>query len=146
MAHCRGSQRTRILTTPRFVLFDTGVRNAAARLPLSRDLLKTQARPLFEQWVVVGLLHRASCLGRTHRISFWRTRHGAEVDAVVETPREVAPVEVKWTRNPRPTDARHVELFLDAHAGRTHRGYVVCRCARPLRLGERATAVPWHML
>jgi predicted AAA+ superfamily ATPase len=138
--------RKEILSTPRFVFFDTGVRNAAAELPLSRDLLKTQAGPLFEQWVLAELIHRTSYLGRTHGVSFWRTRHGAEVDAVVETPKEDIPIEVKWTDNPRPTDARHLETFIESFAPRTKRGYVVCRVPQARRLSERVTAIPWDEL
>jgi predicted AAA+ superfamily ATPase len=140
------SERKGILSTPRFVFFDPGVRNAAADLPLSRDLLKTQAGPLFEQWVMLELEARAKYLGRGHRISFWRTRHGAEVDVVVETPGRDIPVEVKWTDKPRPTDARHVELFLDSYPRRARHGFVVCRVARPMKLTDRVTAIPWRHL
>ncbi len=138
--------RKQLLTTPRFVFFDTGVRNAAARLPLSRDLLKTQAGTLFEQWVLLELVHRAAYLGRSHRVSFWRTRHGAEVDAVVETPKIDVPIEVKWTESPRPADARHVEAFLDTYPTRARAGLLVCRVRRPMRLTDRVTAIPWSDL
>jgi predicted AAA+ superfamily ATPase len=138
--------RKQILATPRFVFFDTGVRNAAARLPLGADLLRTQGPELFEQWAVAELVHRATYLGRAYRVSFWRTRHGAEVDIVLETPRRDLPVEVKWTENPRSTDARHVERFLDTYPERAREGFVVCRCAKPRRLTERVTAIPWQML
>jgi predicted AAA+ superfamily ATPase len=135
--------RKQLLTTPRFVWFDTGVRNAAARLPLEKGLLKTQAGTLFEQWLVSELVHRAAYLGRSHRVSFWRTRHGAEVDVIVETPRRDIPIEVKWTENPRPVDARHLENFLDTYPRRAREGYLVCRVPRPRRLTDRVTAIPW---
>ena len=48
-----------------------------------------------------------------HRISFGRTKTGAEVDFVWEASREDIPIEVKWTDRPRPEDVRHVERFLD---------------------------------
>jgi predicted AAA+ superfamily ATPase len=140
------SGRKRVLSTPRFVFFDTGVRNAAAELPLTRSLLKTQAGPLFEQWVITELHHRAAYLGEPARVSFWRTTGGAEVDAVLETRREDIPLEVKWTENPRPTDARHVELFLDTYPKRSRQGFVVCRAPRAIRLTDRVTALPWQEL
>ena len=138
--------RKRVLATPRFIFFDTGVRNAAARLPISKTLLRTQAGPLFEQWMMAELIRRASYLGRTYRVSTWRTTHGVEVDAVVETPREDIPVEAKWTENPRAADARHIERFLDSYPKRARRGFVVCRCPRPRRLTDRVTAIPWSLL
>jgi predicted AAA+ superfamily ATPase len=138
--------RKRILSTPRFVFFDTGVRNAAAELPMARALLKTQAGSLFEQWVITELHHRALYLGKSTRVSFWRTTGGAEVDVILETRREDIPIEVKWTENPRPVDARHVELFLDTYPKRAQRGFVVCRAPRAIRLTDRVTALPWQEL
>ncbi|MEI7437028.1 MAG: AAA family ATPase, partial [bacterium] len=76
--------RKRVLTTPRFLFFDTGIRNAAARLQMTGDLLKTQMGLLFENWVGLELLHRCLHAGRLWRLSYWRTVHGAEVDYVLE--------------------------------------------------------------
>jgi predicted AAA+ superfamily ATPase len=138
--------RKRVLTTPRFLFFDNGVRNAAARLRLSADLLKTQTGLLLENWVGQELMHRCLYAGRAYRLSFWRTAHGAEVDYVLETPGEVIPIEVKATESPRESDARHLKLFLETYPERAHRGFIVCRCRAPRRLTDRIEAVPWTML
>jgi predicted AAA+ superfamily ATPase len=140
------SGRKEILSTPRFLFFDLGVRNAVADAPLSRALLKTYAGPLFEQWVLLELVARTTYLGRGYQVQFWRTRHGAEVDAVVATPRRDIPIEVKWTENPRPADARHLELFLDSYTARAKRGFLVCRVPRAMKLTDRVTAIPWQEL
>jgi hypothetical protein len=66
--------------------------------------------------VGLELVARAAYAGRGHRVSFWRTASGAEVDFVGETPRETVPLEVEWTERPRVTDARHLETFLDEFA------------------------------
>ena len=138
--------RKRLLTTPRFYFFDVGVRNAAAELPIEARLADAQAGTLLEQWVAQELIARASYLGRGHRVSFWRTASGAEVDFVWETPREDTPIEVKWTARPRPSDARHLETFLDLYPSRARRGLLVCRCDKPEQLTDRIRAVPWHAL
>lgn len=138
--------RKRVLTTPRFYLFDLGVRHAAAELPANRDLLKTQGGPLLEHWVAQELIARASYAGRGHRVTFWRTVDGVEVDFIYETPRGDLPIEVKWTERPRREDARHLELFLDKFADRSKRGVLVCRCERPQQLTDRVTAIPWSHL
>lgn len=134
--------RKRLLSTPRFLFFDVGVRNAATELPLEGRIAEDVAGPLLEQWVGQELVSRASYRGRGHRVSFWRTSHGPEVDYVWETPREDVPIEVKWTARPRPTDARHLEKFLDEYTGRARRGLLVCRCPAPQQLTERVRAVP----
>jgi predicted AAA+ superfamily ATPase len=138
--------RKRVLTTPRFYWFDLGVRNAAAQLPPTRELLQSQGGRLLEHWVAQELIARAGYLGRGHRVSFWRTVDGVEVDFVFEGPRSDLPIEVKWTERPRPEDARHVELFLDRFPSRSKRGVLVCRCERAQQLTERVTAIPWSAL
>ena len=136
--------RKRLLTTPRFLFFDTGVRNAAAGLPADRALLASEGPALLEQWVGLELTYRAAYRGRGYGVAFWRAVSGAEVDFVWESPREDVPIEVKWTARPRPQDARHVETFLAEYPGRARRGLVVCRCERPEQLTERVLAVPWN--
>ncbi len=140
------SGRRRLLSTPRFYLFDLGVRNAATGQPFDAGVLSSSGGELLEHWVALELLHRARYLGRGHELSFWRTTSGAEVDFVWECPKEDIPIEVKWTKNPRVEDARHLELFLDSYAKRARRGFVVCRCERPEQLSERVTALPWQSL
>ena len=68
----------------------------------------------------------------------------ADLDAIVETPEETIPLEVKWTDSPSPRDARHIETFLDLHRALAQRGYVVCRCPRRQQLTERVVAVGWE--
>jgi predicted AAA+ superfamily ATPase len=135
--------RKRLLSTPRFYFFDTGVRNAAADLPLQSGLLQSEGPRLLEQWVGLELCYRAAYMGPGHSVSFWRTTSGAEVDFVWQSPKEDVPIEVKWTARPNLSDARHVEKFLAEYPKRARNGLVVCRCDRPEQLTERVTAVPW---
>jgi predicted AAA+ superfamily ATPase len=138
--------RKRLLSTPRFLLFDSGVRVAAAEWPFEETLLDLKGGPLLEHWVGAELVVRASYLGRGHRVSFWRTVDDAEVDFVWESPDEDIPIEVKWTTRPTAHDARHVESFLDDYPKRASRGLVVCRCPAPERITDRVTAIPWNRL
>lgn len=135
--------RRRVALAPRFVLFDMGIRHALAGLRMSEELIRVGAGELFEQWVISELCHRATALGPGYSVSSWRTSGGAEVDAILRTPDEVIPVEIKWTDNPRPSDGRHVETFLDLHPG-AHRGFVVCRSPSRQALTARVTALPWN--
>ena len=143
-----GRARKRLLTTPKFFFFDLGVRNAAARLPLNESLLRLQGGPLLEQWVGLELMHRVRLLGAGYRVGFWRTVGGAEIDFILETPREIIPVEVKWTERPTPADAGPIERFIkDSPApGKTRKGFVVCRVNEPRQLTDRVQAIPWHQL
>jgi len=140
------SGRKRVLTTPRFLFYDNGVRNAAARYRFSTDLLRTQMGLLFENWVGQELMHRCLYAGRAYRLSFWRTAHGAEVDYVLETPDETIPIEVKVTESPTLGDASRLKQFLETYPQKARRGFVVCRCREPRRLAENIEAVPWRRL
>ena len=140
------SGRKRVLTTPRFLFYDNGVRNAAARYRFSTDLLKSQMGLLFENWVGQELMHRCIYSGRSYRLSFWRTVHGAEVDYVLETPDETIPIEVKATESPSLSDASHLRLFLETYPQQARRGFVVCRCRAPRRLADNIEAIPWWSL
>lgn len=138
-----GRSRKRILQAQRFLIFDLGIRHLLADLPLNDSLLKLDSGHIFEQWVLAELHYRCMYLGKGYRLSTWQTATGAEVDAIIETPEIVVPIEVKWTETPSPRDAAHVETFLNLHDDCTHRGYVVCRCPRKQQLTERVTAIPW---
>lgn len=126
--------------------FDIGVRNAAAGVSSDPRVLATEGGPLLEHWVAQELHTRSAYAGRGHRVSFWRTSSGVEVDFVWESPREEIPIEVKWTERPAPGDARHVETFLDENPSRSRRGLVVCRCREPQQLSSRVLAIPWSGL
>jgi predicted AAA+ superfamily ATPase len=139
------SRRKSLLCTPRFLLFDLGVRHAAAGLLPSIEIVRANPGPLFEQWVGIELWKRLQYLG-DGQLFYQRTRDGAEIDFVVERGNVLIPVEVKWTENPTLHDARHILSFIAENAPVAPRGYVVCRCRRPLELHEKVTALPWHML
>jgi predicted AAA+ superfamily ATPase len=141
----RKSPRKKLLSTPKFLLFDLGVRHAAAGLTPSEDLVNANPGPLLEQWVGIELWKRLQYLGNG-TLSYQRTRDGAEVDFIVERGGTLTPIEVKWTENPAVSDARHLLKFLAEHPRQARQGYVICRCARPLQLHEKVTALPWHCL
>ena len=140
-----GSARKNLLSTDRFFFFDLGVRHAAAGIVASPDTARANPGPFFEQWVGVELWKRLQYL-RAGKLSYLRTKDGAEVDFIVEHGGRLAPIEVKWTEKPTLTDARHLLTFLREHPRKAKHGYVVCRCDRPLRLHDKVTALPWFCL
>jgi predicted AAA+ superfamily ATPase len=139
------SPRKNLLSTPKFLLFDLGVRHAAAGLTPSPELVRANPGPLFEQWVGLELWNRLQYLGEG-RLYHQCTRDGAEVDFIVERGGRLTPIEAKWTENPTLSDARHLLAFLEEKGSEATRGYVICRCPRPLQLHDRVTALPWFCL
>jgi len=98
---------------------------------------------IFEQWVLAELYYRCRFHGRNYRLSTWRTASGAEVDAILETPKELIPIEIKWTDSPSRADARHVETFMEINEKKSKKGYVICRAPRKQKLTQRTTVLPW---
>jgi predicted AAA+ superfamily ATPase len=140
-----GSKRKNLLSTPKFVFFDLGVRHAAAGLKASRDVAKVNPGPFFEQWVGIELWNRLQYLGEG-RLHYLRTRDGMEIDYIIEHAGKLIPVEVKWTERPSESDARHLRTFLKEHPEQSERAYIVCRCERPLEVCENVTGLPWFCL
>lgn len=138
-----GSLRQGLLSTPRFLFFDLGVRNAAAGLPLNLSLVQANPGPLFEQWVGLELTHRLAYLGQGSLL-YCRSKHGFEIDYIVDIQDRLIPLEVKWTERPDAHDCRHLEAFLQAHPERAPHAYVICRTPVPLQLTPRITALPWN--
>ena len=140
-----GSPRKSLLSTERFCFFDVGVRNAAAELPLETVAIRANPGPVFEQWVGIELWKRLQYLGGG-KLHYLRTKAGAEVDFIIARSGTLIPIEVKWTDHPTSGDTRHLLTFLDEHPKRARHGYVICRCAAPLALTDRVTALPWSHL
>jgi uncharacterized protein len=140
-----GSPRKSLLSTERFFFFDLGVRNAAAELPLETAAVRGNPGPLFEQWVGIELWKRLQYFGGG-KLHYLRTKAGAEVDFIVAHRGRLHPIEVKWTERPTIADARHLLTFLQEHPRQAPKGSVICRCATPLALSDRVTALPWTHL
>jgi predicted AAA+ superfamily ATPase len=105
------SPRKNLLSTPKFLFFDLGVRHAAAELRPSEDTVLANPGPVFEQWVGIELWKRLQYLGEG-RLHYLRSRDGAEIDFIVEREGALLPFEVKWTEHPSLTDARHLLSFI----------------------------------
>jgi predicted AAA+ superfamily ATPase len=139
------SPRKNLLSTPKFLFFDLGVRHAAAGLNPSVEMVKANPGPVFEQWVGIELWKRLQYLGEG-KLHYLRTRDGAEVDFIVERNGALTPFEVKWTERPSSRDIGRLTGFIREQGARVKRGYVICRCPSPMELTEKVTALPWFCL
>jgi uncharacterized protein len=139
------SPRKNLLSTPKFLFFDLGIRHAAAGLTPDPEIVLANPGGIFEQWVGIELWKRLQYLGEGD-LYHQRSKDGAEVDFIVKHKNKLIPIEVKWTEHPSLQDARHVLTFLNENAKHTDQGYIICRCPRPLQLHPRITALPWFLL
>ena len=118
----------------------TGLREPehAASGPMGGAIMETAV--LSEIWK--ALLHR----GIEPRVNFWRTATGVEVDIIVETSRELIPIEVKLSATPRPAMTSSIRTFRNALGDEVGRGYVVHPGEIRLPLGSDVTALPFSAL
>lgn len=128
-----GSTRAGLVAHPKHFLFDLGVRNALLRRPLNHPL-SDEMGLLLEHLVAYELVRRGGSLWPESRVSYYRTKHGAEIDFVLEIGREVWAIEVKASRR-APTSTAGFESF-SKRATRLVRKLVVFLGPRAQRLGD----------
>jgi predicted AAA+ superfamily ATPase len=126
-----GSSRAGLVAHPKHFLFDLGVRNALLRRPLDRPL-PDEMGLLFEHLVAYELVRRTGSLWPEARVSYYRTKHGAEIDFVLEVGREIWAIEVKASRRASGSISASFES-LAKRTRRLHRKIVVFLGPRPQR-------------
>jgi predicted AAA+ superfamily ATPase len=138
--------RKRILSSSRYYFFDTGVRNALARLPLVPEILNVQKGVLFEHAVMLELIRRIRLLKTNHKVYYWRTSGGTEVDCVLESHDELIPIEIKSSANISASDLTGLKSFIADYGDKVKRAFVVNMGKRPEKLDDRITVIPWQYL
>ena len=93
----RGSSRSSLVRHAKLFFFDLGVRNALLRRPLDAPL-PDERGVLLEHLVACEMHRRLGTIWPEAALFHYRTRHGAEVDFVLEVGREVWGIEVKEGR------------------------------------------------
>jgi len=93
-----GGDRASLVAHPKIFLFDPGVRNALLRRPLDK-VSEDEKGLLFEHIVAYELHRRLGTLWPEAKLSYFRNRHGSEVDFVIEAGREKWGIEVKAGRD-----------------------------------------------
>ncbi len=107
-----GSDRASLVAHPKLYLFDLGVRNAILRRPLDR-CFDDERGLLFEHFVAQELYRRTGSLWPELSIFHYRTRHGAEVDFILQIGREIWAVEVKSGSHVSRTSLAGLRSFSD---------------------------------
>jgi len=139
----KSTHRRKLIKSPRFVIFDLGIRRVAANEGL-RLPLETMGK-LFEQWVGLELL-RARHFGSVNfQVKFWKDPVGPEVDWVVVKDDEWIPIEVKWTSKPVKSDYKHLKTFINEYP-QAKRGFVICQTPVAMKVEDNITVLPWRQV
>jgi predicted AAA+ superfamily ATPase len=136
-----GSDKGKLIAHPKIYLFDLGVRNALLHRPLDRPQADERGL-LFEQLVAHELHRRLGTLWPQAQLYHYRTRHGLEVDFVLQIGNELWGIEVKASRNV-PAKALSSLQALSDRVPAVRRRIVVFLGERK-QLRETVEALPLH--
>ena len=137
-------ERGKLRKAAKYVLFDTGVRNAATEVLGSAEFTSEYWGKLFEQWVGLSLLRLMRLRGMAGRLRYWRDYAGREVDWVIDLGNRWIPVEVKWGENLRSKDIRHLDYFLQTYERKVRMGYILFTGQRDRKLSDRIMALSYR--
>ena len=134
-------QRGKLRKAAKYVLFDTGVRNAAAEVLGPAEFTSEYWGKLFEQWIGLSILRLMRARGTAGKLRYWRDYGGREVDWVIDLGDRWIPVEAKWGESIRPADIRHLEHFLRSYPDKAQSGFLVFTGDRDRQLSDGITAL-----
>jgi predicted AAA+ superfamily ATPase len=135
------SIRKRLVSHPRYYLFDTGVTNALCQ---NFGGLNTQVRGRrFEQFIILQLI----ALNHYYRLGleffFWRTNTGVEIDLILtHAKKPIAAIEIKSNPLIENSDAYALREFKIEYP--ELKTYVLCPIDRPRLLGDDVQILPWQ--
>jgi uncharacterized protein len=102
-----------------------------------------RAGPLMENFVLGELARQLSWSELFPSLHHYRTRDGAEVDAVIEAPDgRIIGVDVKAAASVGAADFRHLRHLAERVPKHFHHGYVLYAGSRVLQFGKGMTAAP----
>jgi len=104
---------------------------------------KVRKGQVFEQFVGLELLRLIRFFKKRIDLNYWQDPETAEVDWVLRQGNTYIPLEVKLTKTPTMSDAKHLLKFLDEYKC-PHGGYIVCDTDVRLKISKNITAISWR--
>lgn len=137
------SARKQLAKHPKFYFFDTGVHRAVCgKLSVPLHPGTSEYGDVFEHFIVCEIARLIDYAGKDYTLSFYRTKDGAEVDLIIETPAgKIFAIEIKSSRAPDAARLRGLKSF-----GRDFPEASLF-CAAPVpraRLLDGIKIVPWQ--
>lgn len=135
------SHRTKLVSHPKFFLFDCGIVTALKKqLAAALAPATPPYGSAFEHLVLLEMRRALDYHEREHTMTFFRTTDGAEVDIVLEIDGETWAIEIKSQAAPRMSDLRGLKSFLADH----HYDRAICACQTPRAYcADQIDFLPW---
>ncbi len=126
----------RLIKTPKLYWCDTG-------LALHLSGLDRPTGAHLENLVLMDILSWREGRTDSAEVLYWRTASGDEVDFVIETRKELIPIEIKATSRPRQSDAAALRTFRDEYGARSRTALLLHTGERTEWLAPGILAAPW---
>lgn len=135
------SIRKRLISHPRYYLFDMGVTNAICQ---NFGQLHPQTRGRrFEQFIILQIIALNSYYRYNYEFFFWRTNNGLEIDLIItHAKKPIAAIEIKSTSSLNPGDTYALNEFKQEYP--KVKTYIVCPSDRARILQDETMVIPWE--
>lgn len=134
--------KKQILTTPKYIFFDVGIRNAICGILGNQNILRSETGGrIFEQFITLELIKRIKYQYPAWKYFYWRTNNGLEVDFIIQTEEGIIPIEIKYTNNPRKKHIKHLEIFMEEF--NVKRGFLIGTFKDTQKLTNNIYAISW---
>lgn len=119
------SRRKSALQQPKFYFFDTGVqRQLAGTLGVPLLPQTSLYGETFESWLINEIIHRCLYLEKDFRFSFFRSKHGPEIDLILTKGTRSIAIEIKSTETVDLQEVRSLEETSSAIPGKVELFYL----------------------
>ena len=136
------SIRKQQLASPKFYLFDTGVKRAFDKTLTLWPSTGQMIGPLFEHFIICEFFRLNAYRGKDYSFSYLATQGGLEIDLIVERPgMKTALVEIKSSDRVTDEHLKHLKA-ISADEGDIE-AYCFCRERRSRKTGD-VLIVPWQ--
>ena len=137
------SLRKRLIRHPKFYFFDTGVvRALKKKLNVALKRKTFEYGRAFEHFVIAEIMRISNYLQMDYKFSFYRSSNGAEVDLIVETPKEeVFALEIKSSQKPEIESVGGLKSFKNICP--KAKLYCVSNASRSRKSGD-ISILPWQ--
>lgn len=134
------SLRKRLVSHPRYYLFDMGVTNAICQ---NFGQLHSQIKGRrFEQFIILQIIALNSYYRYGYELFFWRTNNGLEIDLILmKSKKPVAAIEIKSNPVINPGDSYALTEFKKEYPKVVT--YIICPVERSRILQDETIVIPW---
>ncbi len=119
----------------KYLFFDIGVRNGILGVH-NNKFTPDISGDLFEQWIVLQILALNSYKKSKWNLYYYRDDKHVEVDLIIEMPKKILAVEIKWSDKYKSTWKAPLEIFSQQNPSKSVEQIIIYRGTRSLQDGQ----------